>query len=1180
MRLLKTFIIIFLVIISFIISLPFILSTKIGKHLAIELLNRQLGGNLQVDSLQIHWFEKQEINNILYQDGNNTFSLAIHQITISDSLIDFIFHGFQFDSAIIDRPTIYLNQTIKQQSSASKTSSLAPILLLHHLMVKNGSIAIQYENMVPLSIKDIEIGLDIPTTKDALDLQLFAKTSYEHLSGILDIKCKTSFDYTNLLETLKFQLFANMQDFPLEGIDEALSYHSKSFAHLLADHIGPVVNLKGKATNIGSYMFDLDVQSKYLNGKISTQQDITFGKIKGRILPTSIALFLPAKDITLTQPVDFILNIQELKIPPDNAKIFSLNNMKITASIDTSPIMLNNVSISNMNLQAKTPSLCDKLEFSSRFDFQSSSLKSSAYAVGSCDTPFHPTGINIQIDTNPTIAGLFSFDHSTTSITGDSLGLLKLKEEATGSILNERIKKIAGESLSITQSADVTLSEKGLSLHNGLASIKSPFIDTSLSFDLFSNPLIIHVNTPLILNAEINNDNYPSIAPSFSKQLSLIDPLLFQVKIKPFKVSLAGKEVNISYIEAQAEAKQANIVEHYREQTIQLENLKVLCTYDQSYKELDIVFNSAFPYDQIQGQIESLISLKQFNPFSEHPIKESTIFTSIQGTDIPSVFLGPWINDSINFSHLIGNTFSSNVKLSISPGTNDFEVNFLSDLMSCKASFDITSGIKLKNNMKVNWKITPAGFKSLYLMNKNAKQPTPVYFALNHDSDISLTIDKFISSYSLIDQASFDPNDITLKGSLKITGMSALDIESNIITNADEILLYFNKKQNLPALFETSAEIASFEKESPDNEKGFVQSNGSIAFSKEEPLGIDLGNFNIQLQMKKFPTTLIDLIAHLSNLSATPPSWVLGAQLFGSLNADITNQNGTIQLTCNSSNASLELNSVVINNKLMLKDPFTMQLQWSENLDKLLFNKASIYAIDAAQPISLKVDQRGFMMSLKGFNVGNIQAPHILLQLGKIAFYNKGNVSQVSSIFKLKDNKKMDLWFAPFYLHLQQGSLDIERTEILIDNKFHVCTWGNVNLLKQYVNMKLGLTAQSLSKALGIHNLPENYVLQIPLKGPYNNVSLDKGAAVAKIGLLVAKSQSKNMGTAGALINIFGELLNDQSSIPPPKKPYPWKEVAMADHRIIKKERTRKKDKEIFNYSIPIPNFEPPEITP
>ena len=142
----------------------------------------------------------------------------------------------------------------------------------------------------------------------------------------------------------------------------------------------------------------------------------------------------------------------------------------------------------------------------------------------------------------------------------------------------------------------------------------------------------------------------------------------------------------------------------------------------------------------------------------------------------------------------------------------------------------------------------------------------------------------------------------------------------------------------------------------------------------------------------------------------------------------------------------------------------------------------------------------------------------------------------------LTKDSSIHLWFAPMDLSIREGLMHIDRTEVLYNKAQEVCYWGEIDLYREYVNMILGLTAQSLDSALGLA-LPNGYVLQVPLRGPYGDVKLQKEAAMSQIAMLIAgRVGSAIQGPWGNLLEAFGDAATNQSSVPPPKHPFPWEQ--------------------------------------
>ncbi len=120
--------------------------------------------------------------------------------------------------------------------------------------------------------------------------------------------------------------------------------------------------------------------------------------------------------------------------------------------------------------------------------------------------------------------------------------------------------------------------------------------------------------------------------------------------------------------------------------------------------------------------------------------------------------------------------------------------------------------------------------------------------------------------------------------------------------------------------------------------------------------------------------------------------------------------------------------------------------------------------------------------------------------------------------------------------------------------------------------MVLGLSADALQLAFGIRNLPEGYMMQIPLRGPLNNVGINKAAATAKITtLMLWKSQAvKGILRGSGIGAIFGEVISRvcplpdfNTPAPPAKKPFPWEVAESTKPKTKHKARHDFKDKPV-----------------
>ena len=369
--------------------------------------------------------------------------------------------------------------------------------------------------------------------------------------------------------------------------------------------------------------------------------------------------------------------------------------------------------------------------------------------------------------------------------------------------------------------------------------------------------------------------------------------------------------------------------------------------------------------------------------------------------------------------------------------------------------------------------------------------------------------------------------------------------------------------------------------------------NGSLSIlAKLKNTQNDKGEFdlsqltaNIQMKAHQLPSRALDIIARANGRTDFPFTTFFGEMINATFNSDLNNFAGPIALNINTPMTRLDLSGHLVGGALLLNNPLFAQVKITPELSRLVLkevNPLNLSYIYSQAPVTLEIPSDGFYFPIYPFAPGKIAIPDATIELGKISCRNEGNVNITLGLLKTKQFDKsgeLSLWFAPIDLSIKQGFVEIDRTEILLANTFDVCVWGKVDLVQDYVDMVLGLTSQTLQKAFGIKNLPENYVLTIPMKGPADNVQINSGKATAKVALLLAW-QNKNIagafggGPAGAIVGDFlgkiATLPDANVKVPPAKHPFPWEigkggKTSQTSH--IKKRKFKAKErplKQIF----------------
>ncbi len=93
---------------------------------------------------------------------------------------------------------------------------------------------------------------------------------------------------------------------------------------------------------------------------------------------------------------------------------------------------------------------------------------------------------------------------------------------------------------------------------------------------------------------------------------------------------------------------------------------------------------------------------------------------------------------------------------------------------------------------------------------------------------------------------------------------------------------------------------------------------------------------------------------------------------------------------------------------------------------------------------------------------------------------------------KKKKRKNLQMRFSPISALIKDGVVEFERTEINVTESLKVVTWGSVDLEKNTMNLTLGFPPKALEKMFRAKDLPENYLLEIPISTKLSSRALEK----------------------------------------------------------------------------------------
>jgi hypothetical protein len=514
--------------------------------------------------------------------------------------------------------------------------------------------------------------------------------------------------------------------------------------------------------------------------------------------------------------------------------------------------------------------------------------------------------------------------------------------------------------------------------------------------------------------------------------------------------------------------------------------------------------------------------------------------------DIPNNLLDLMTGQEKHLQSLFGETTSLNAKLSQTLPSLNFTADIDSSRFKASGSFILGGSLQILQPAKFKWELDNDGFVEL----TKGKQPftlkdTTTFQGTISHLDIPLqekanlgsikySFGKYASSLSL------NPDTMQIIANAQANRIVVRNEKFHEEAEFYKPTLSINKKtSNEPFALLLKSDVKALE----NGKKGKA---GTIQASLHmQPSQNDMKTrFDLLATFRNFPALLGDVALQSFSDSSIPLSYITGPTLSGNIKSQIDGGRGKLEVNLSSPGCKAEIIGDVLDGELTLTKPLNASLVPSKRLGDLLLSKYDIAFVGAQKPITLRISPNDTRIPLQKFALKKLTLPYIFLDLGKITCRNTGNPLAVSSLFKLniKSNDLITLWFAPIEARMRRSTLSIDRTEILFNNTYEIATWGNIDFKDRYVSMILGLTAQSLSRALGIRNLPSDFVIPIPFSGPFGNVRLNTETGTAKIALLYArrKGLTPKGGVWGAVFDTLGTLAEDQTSIPPAKPPFPW----------------------------------------
>lgn len=307
---------------------------------------------------------------------------------------------------------------------------------------------------------------------------------------------------------------------------------------------------------------------------------------------------------------------------------------------------------------------------------------------------------------------------------------------------------------------------------------------------------------------------------------------------------------------------------------------------------------------------------------------------------------------------------------------------------------------------------------------------------------------------------------------------------------------------------------------------------------------INLANSTIQFQGYSSHAPVI----FLSNLFSIDQGVVdqiealIGHRLDSEINLHLVNLNGPVKMNLAGTLGKLSFDGNYSGGALTLNQPLAAEFQIGPRLTDSMLDEI-LPLLNSAQgsdnKINIAISPEGFYYPLWSDNPYQFTIGSMRVDFGRIYFQNNHQISEILSILKYTSpDQLIPVWFTPLYFSYNNGIAELRRIDMLVADRFPIAIWGKVNFIEDKVNLKIGLGGLTLKRAFGLKGVPNDYYLQVSLKGTTSDPSIDMGSASTKIAAFISQFRG---GPQGLIFGGLMDLLGGQKPTPrPTTTPFPW----------------------------------------
>lgn len=562
--------------------------------------------------------------------------------------------------------------------------------------------------------------------------------------------------------------------------------------------------------------------------------------------------------------------------------------------------------------------------------------------------------------------------------------------------------------------------------------------------------------------------------------------------------------------------------------TLQLRNIEIPFSIDGSENTL----KAHFAATSLTGKVQGELSVNQWHNGKQIDFPNAFLALNSQLTQFPVAYLSRWL-PSADLDSIFGKTFDLSLNfdgrfLNKQPiGTGG--LNFAASDLKGTIHLDFNQWISISDSKPttLGGKLTPEAFqfvRSLFKKDDHLHLIEPSYFSAQ------------ISAFKY-DPLSKMP--LLLEGDLKVDQVH-LENEHRKQISLENLALSFSSPNISQKIFFQLAGTESNTK-TPFS----VSGNMENALTPKGKLNLRESTLELKAHSKLLPIGFLCQIACVDADTRSKIEALFGHTLEADLQIKLKKMNGSVVANVQGENGWLALDGTVQNGMLTLNKPFEMQVKVTPQLgESLLLDVMPLLAgaLQSNQPIKIAIQPDGFILPVHPFELTGVQISSGSIELGQMLFSPDSQLATMLALLKPNYRETLPVWFTPLYFSLAKGKITVQRMDLLVLQRFPMAVWGKVNVVKDKVDMRIGLTGAALTAAFTTQSFgSREIVLQLPLTGTLKEAKIDPVKATARISSLVAQSQGGTPGLIlGTILGIAGGSLKEDPVPEPTTQPLPW----------------------------------------